>query len=90
MGNFYGNITLRIENRAAVLRTLGELRRNAYVVAARDHVVVYDQEELNSRRVKRLILELTKRLACVAVAVANGDDDVLAYWLAERGQLLDE
>ena len=90
MGNFYGNMTLRTEDKAAVVDTLSSLRRDAYVVAALGYTVVYDKEELNASRVKKLLLDLTKHFACVGFGVAVADDDVLEYYLAEGGRLVDE
>jgi hypothetical protein len=90
MGNFYGNITLRTDDRAGVMITLGALRRDAYVVSTPGFVVVYDREELDRSRLNRLLLKLSEHFACVGFAVAVGDDDVLEYGLADRGRLVDE
>jgi hypothetical protein len=90
MGNFYGNITLATSNAAAVGNVLRDLRRDAYVSDEEGTVVVFDSVELDSTKVKRLLGDLTKRLACAGLAVMNADDDVLVYVLAERGRVVDE
>lgn len=90
MGNFYGNITLATRGGAAVANALRDLGRVAYVSTENEFVVVFDQVELDTREVNQLLSELTHRLGCVGLAVANADDDVLVYSLSERGRLVDE
>src|SRR5262245_51332246 len=90
MGNFYGNITLATADGAAVVNALRDMGRDAYVSIEDEFVVVFDEVELDTRKVNKLLAGLTRRLGCVGLAVANADDDVLAYSLSERGRLLDE
>lgn len=92
MGNFYTNVTLRTGDAEAVADLLRDLGRDAYVTPAeRGCVVVFDGEtDENPSGLTRLVAELTRRLACVGLAVANVDDDVLWYSLHERGRPLDE
>jgi hypothetical protein len=90
MGNFYGNITLATTDETAVSAALRDLRRDAYVAADDDYVLVFDSVELDSNKVKRLLSDLTQRVGCAGLAVMNADDDVLAYLLADRGRVVDE
>ena len=90
MGNFYGNITLATNDGTAVANALRDLRRDAYVSTESDFVVVFDSVELDTKKVKQLLGDLTKRLACAGLAVMIADDDVLAYLLADRGRVVDD
>ena len=90
MGNFYGNITLQTADTDAVVKTLGDLGRDAYVAPASEYTVVYDEHELSEKETRKILAALTERLSCAGLAVAVVDDDVLGYLLGDRGKVVDE
>jgi hypothetical protein len=92
MGSFYTNTTLRGPEQAQVLEALNQMKRTAYVSATVDKLtVVYDEASdiQDVYALQGVTADLSRRLACAALAVLNHDDDVLAYWLYEGGKLVD-
>jgi hypothetical protein len=92
VGSFYTNITLR-SHRARIIAVLEREERSAYVTpTVGGCTVVCDQEcdEQDTDVLQELSALLSRELACVALAVLNHDDDILAYWLYENGHLIDQ
>jgi hypothetical protein len=92
MGNFYVNHTVRApqERVAALLEREG---RTAFVgPTAGGYTVVCDRE--CDYQDPAAITDLGRRLSALlngpVLAVLNHDDDVLCYWLFERGQLTEQ
>lgn len=84
MGNFYVNISVRIDDAGPVTSLLESLGRTAFVTEPQDGwVVVYDEacDSQDSAEIRFLGTALSKRLHRPALAVLNHDDDILAYWL---------
>ncbi len=93
MGNFYTNVTLRAADQPGVVEVLRTAQREALVSQpANGCIVVYDREseDQDIEVLKRLGGLLSAKLRCVALALLNHDDDVLAYWLHDNGKLVDE
>jgi len=93
MGNFYTNVTLRAADQRGVVDVLRTAQREALVSQpANGCIIVYDREseDQDIDVLKRLGGLLSTKLRCVALAVLNHDDDVLAYWLHDNGKLVDE
>jgi hypothetical protein len=90
MGNFYTNIALREKDAAAVIVSLVEMNRRAYVSATTLGTIVFDErcDTQDLDELERLARELSRRHG-PALAVCNHDDDVLWYALADGGRLLD-
>jgi hypothetical protein len=92
MGSFYTNITLR-SHQARIIELLEREDRTAYVTPTTNGcTVVYDKEceEQDTDVLQELAALLSRELQCVAFAVLNHDDDVLAYWLYENGAPTDQ
>lgn len=93
MGSFYTNITLKTADTDRVLDALRQAQRAA-LVSAPEHgyTVVFDEasESQEPEVLKALATRLSRSCACPALAILNHDDDVLLYFLYERGQLADE
>jgi hypothetical protein len=92
MGNFYTNITLRGPELDPVLAYLDAEAIVAYVGAPQPgYVVVYDRasESQDEAILMARAAQLSRHFSCVAFAVLNHDDDVLAYWLYENGVQID-
>lgn len=92
MGSFYTNITLRGPEPEPVAAALAELGRTAIVTpAVNGYVTVFDEtcESQDVRLLDVLAGDLSRRLACAALAALNHDDDVLVYRLYDRGALVD-
>jgi hypothetical protein len=88
MGNFYTNVTLRTEQRQALIEHLRELGRNCFVSpTVRGFTTVYDRlcEEQDVGDLEALASELSSRFRCTALAVLNHDDDILWMGLAAEG-----
>ena len=90
MGNFYTNVTLRGPEQDEVLGALSG--RKAFVSPrVNEYVLVYDERsEDQDKEVFRLATSLTRRFACLALAVLNHDDDVLWIRLYRSGAMIDE
>ena len=91
MGAFYANITVATADTDAVVQSIRDLERDAYVAPAENgFTVVYDSEEQSERDTILLLETLTKRFDCAAIAVCIADDDIMFYLLADRGRILEE
>ena len=92
MGNFYTNCAIRGVATEEVVGFFEETGRSGVVVPERDGWVVVCPEETEAQHpvvIEAFAKEISGRLGCVVFAVLNHDDDVLAYWLARDGVLLD-
>ena len=92
MGSFYVNFAVKGGDQRNVAATLERNQRVAVVTPSqKGYVVVYDQEA--DRQAIKPILDLggllSSETACPVFATLNHDDDVLCYWLFERGKLID-
>jgi len=93
MGSFYTNITARTGDLDRVATAVREVRRTALIAPpAGGAVVVFDQasEGQDVEVLKALAAHLSRACACSTIAVMNHDDDVLIYFLYDRGALKDE
>ena len=93
VGNFYTNFTVRGPAQEQVVDALRTRHRQAFVSpAVNEMVVIYDAEcdQQNADVIVALGRDLSAALACPILGVLNHDDDILCYWLFQRGELLDE
>jgi hypothetical protein len=94
MGAFYTNLTLRGPNLETVLSYLNAEQTSAYLAEPQPGtVVVYDEvsdESQDDAALMALAERLTRQFDCGALAVLNHDDDILAFWLYEKGAQLDQ
>jgi hypothetical protein len=90
MGAFYGNITLKGPEQKTVTEALRG--RRALVAPKRgDYTTVFDSacDDQDTDAIQALTSRLSKELHCAALAAIVHDDDVLAYFLYESGELTD-
>jgi len=88
----YTNITLRTANLDAVLDFLNGQRVVAFVTPPQnDTLVVYDRasESQDDAILTARTAALSRQFDCPTLAVLNHDDDILAYWLYDKGMPLD-
>jgi hypothetical protein len=93
MGNFYVNYTTRGPDREAVAQSLRSAERKAFVSPSVEGATVFFDEESDSQDddvIRELGTRASEELGAPVLAVLNHDDDILAYWLFEAGQLVDE
>lgn len=93
MGNFYVNYTTRGPDREAVAECLRSAKRTAFVSPTLDSITVFFDENSDSQDdavIKDLGQQASKDLGAPVLAVLNHDDDILAYWLFDAGELADE
>jgi hypothetical protein len=93
VGNFYVNFTTRGVERAAVANSLRSAKRKAFVGPTLDTITVFFEQKSdtqNESEIKLLGENVSKDLNAPVLAVLNHDDDILAYWLFEAGNLVDE
>jgi hypothetical protein len=93
VGNFYVNFTTRGPDREAVAKCLRSAKRKAFVSPTITGMTVFFDEASDSQDdavIKDLGKRISKELAAPVLAVLNHDDDVLAYWLFEVGDITDE
>ncbi len=93
MGNFYVNFTTRGPDRAAVANSLRSAKRTAFIAPTVDGLTVFYDEESDNQddaEIKYVGETVSKDLGAAVFAVLNHDDDILAYWLFDRGELVDE
>lgn len=92
MGGMYTNITLRGPTLDSVLAYLNAQAIVAYVAAPQGpYVVVYDQasESQEEAILTARTEQLSRQFECAALAALNHDDDILMYWLYEKGEQID-
>ena len=92
MGLFYSNLTVYHSERTALLTELRRRKRDAFVSPTfAGHTVVFDKlmDEQDSEAIEKLGRDLTKTLACAALAAVVHDDDVLYLWLFQKGRVRD-
>src|SRR5262245_14091137 len=93
MGNFYVNFTTRGPDQASVAKSLRSAKRKAIVGPSLDALTVFYDEQSDTQDDSeiRAVGETTSRdLNAPVLAVLNHDDDILAYWLFDKGKLVDE
>jgi hypothetical protein len=93
MGNFYTSIALRGPDQDQALAALKAQGRIAYISPTENGFAIVCDEETESQDdmiLTDLASDLSDRLQCVALAVLNHDDDILAYWLFEKGEFVDD
>jgi hypothetical protein len=92
MGHFYVNFTLKTTDSDDVADTLEQAGRSAFVTRPQGGCVVVFEEQTDSQDVNEIEevgAMLSKQQKCPVLAILNHDDDILAYWLCDRGQLID-
>jgi hypothetical protein len=92
MGNFYVNFTLKTTDSDDVADTLQQAGRSAFVTRPQGGCVVVFEEQTDSQdanEIEEVGFMLSKQQKCPVLAILNHDDDILAYWLFDRGQLID-
>jgi hypothetical protein len=92
MGNKYVSFSVRRPDQQRVADVLKRAKRVAIVTPPQnDYVVAYDKEADNfiTSEIHKVGILLSKEADALVFAVLNYDDDVLAYWLFEQGQLAD-
>jgi hypothetical protein len=93
VGNFYVNYTTRGPDREAVAKSLRAAERKSFVGPTVDGATVFfdaESDTQNEEVIKGLGARASKDLGAPVLAVLNHDDDILAYWLFEAGQVVDE
>lgn len=93
MGGFYTNVTLRGPDQETLIRSLHEMGRVCVVSPEfKKSIVVFDEEceSQNESVLTSFGRTLSERFDCPALALLNHDDDVLLYWLIDRGQIIDQ
>lgn len=94
MGFFITNYHVRTESLAAVREGLaGLVKARAYVSPPKDGwVTIYDEgsDRQSGKVIRRFASGLSKNLSAAVIACLVHDSDFLAYWLFDRGELLDE
>jgi len=90
MGSFYVNHTVQTTDRKKIEDLLAG--RHAFISPVSDRIVVaYDQD--SDSQDEDIIVDLAKMLSAkletVVFAVLNHDDDILIYWLFDRGAQVD-
>ena len=92
MGNFYVNFSVKGAEQGQVVAVFEGACRRSIVTPSREGYVVAFDEEADSQDIES-ILEvgalLSRELGLATLAVVNHDDDILAYWLFERGESVD-
>lgn len=87
MGNTYANVTLHGPSQADIAAGVGSLGMAAVVSPTRERAtVVFSSLETTMD----LARGLSEEMKCPAWAVLVSDDDLLLYWLFNKGELLDE
>ncbi|MCD4750669.1 MAG: hypothetical protein K8R59_14960 [Thermoanaerobaculales bacterium] len=92
MGVFYTNFSLQDVSADDVVRFLRDEGKVGVICPERNGWVAISLEETEGQH--PLLVELAAKsfsqaFGCVVFAVLNHDDDVLAYWLANKGEVSD-
>lgn len=91
MGGFYGSVQVRCDNRARVISAAEEVARENDIrclvgPVIRGWVGVYPEHNGQDQTIGE---EIARSLGGVALHALVHDDDVMAYWLWEEGELVD-
>jgi hypothetical protein len=91
MGNFYTNFTLKTSDAAGVVAALKGSRSALVSPAVDGYVVVFDEasDQQDSAVIEKLGELLSQQQSCPVLAVLNHDDDILCYWLFDKGSQID-
>ena len=93
MGSFYTNFTLKLDDAAAVSKSLRNVNRDAFIAAdAKAHCVLVcdrDADQHDPSVIVKLGTLLSKKHGCPVLAASNEDDDVFRYWLFDSGKMMD-
>jgi hypothetical protein len=93
MGSFYTNFTLKLDDAAAVSKSLRNANRDAFIAAdAKAHCVLVCDREADKQDpsvIVKLGTLLSKEHGCPVLAASNEDDDVFRYWLFDSGEMID-
>lgn len=90
MGNFYANVTLKGPDPREIAEYLKDKGCQAFISPTVDGVTTVYEARCDMQdvgHIKQFTADLSKHLNCPALAVLNHDDDVLAYWLYEKGEM---
>jgi hypothetical protein len=93
LGNFYVNFATRGPVSSAIAKSLRSADRKAFVAPTVNDVTVFFDDKTDTQdesEIKALGERISLELDAPVLAVLNHDDDILAYWLFESGQLVDE
>ena len=92
MGNFYCNTLLRGAGQKDVVEELRRLKRTAFVSGdVQGYVLVCDKgcDSQDEREVLKLGTSFSHRFSGPVFSVLNHDDDILLYWLFDKGEVAD-
>jgi hypothetical protein len=92
MGRFYTNVTVKHSDAEDVARAVAPLNHFAVIAPpVNGFVVVYDRaSERQDGTIIHFARTLSQQLETLAFAVMNHDDDILFYWLFDRGTEVDK
>ncbi len=93
MGSFYVSFVTRGPDQAAVAKCLQSAKRKAFVSLTIKAITVFFDKESDTQKesvIASLGQQASKELKAPVLAVLNHDDDILAYWLFDGGNLIDE
>jgi hypothetical protein len=92
VGNFYVNFSVKAAEPKRVADVLRSAGRVALVTPAQRGAVVVYEEEADTQATGPILdvgALLSRAVDAPVLAVLNHDDDILCYWLFERGALVD-
>ena len=92
MGNFYVNVALKNIEADAAQSLLERLGLSAFISPTVGGYTIVAEKECEAQdpaTLDRLAAQLSSTGRCTALAVLNHDDDLLVYYLYERGALKD-
>ena len=92
MGNFYVNFSVKRDDPRQIVAALKRAGRKAVVTPSiNGFVVVYEQktDTQDTEAIEQVGSLLSRDADAPVLAVLNHDDDVLCYWLFEKGHLAD-
>jgi len=91
LGAFYSSTVIRSARATDVSEQLRQWKRIAYTVQCDADVYVYDQAcEQDDRQLQAFSKKCSKRFDGDVISFLNHDDDVLLYFLAHRGSIVDK
>ncbi len=93
MGNFYVSFTVKIDDSDLVAEALRQAGREAYVSPSLNNYVLVadaDADRQDPAAIEQVGKLLSTRLEKPVLAILNHDDDILHYWLFEKGQVIDK